>query len=310
MAKLLVINSFGPMASTLLSGLVETLGFTNIPIRKLGLHQYLMGELKLDSNHMENRLKQIIQDHSKSGLSGGISVIDRKNQKPKALTDYKKVYSQINDINANNIQDLYFKCRNIYCDAVIYKEIKTNRDWQIELTTDIHRYNHKELYQAYRDNFDEVKMIHLHRPFSGWINSLASQAFTHPELKNRIKFFPHMRYADYKLYEQAVAQMPGMHIEFDELFDTPIEELSNKIAEFLGVPPSTCDLRSAKYDMYGKIIPYEKAFTPFDDKISFIQHKSLKYMENVAETGGIAKLPHNLISWLHYLWSLYSYKRN
>ncbi len=310
MKKLLVINSFGPMASTLLSGLMEKFDFTNVPIRKLGLHQYLLGKLDLNSGYMEERLKLNLKNHSTLGLRGGVSVIDRDNQAPTALVDYEKVKDQINNINANNIQELYFQCRKIYCDAVIYKEITSNQDWQIELTVDIHRYNHKDLYQAYQDNFDEVKMIHLHRPFSGWINSLASQAFVHPELKNRIKFFPHMRYNDYKLYEEAVAQMEGMHIDFDELFDTPIEKLSEEIAAFLNIAPPKCDLRQEEYDMYGKIVPYDKAFTRFDDKICFLQKKSLNYMDKVAKTEQITKFPHNIISWLYYLWSLHIYRRN
>ncbi len=308
MAKLLVINSFGPMASTLLSGLMEKFDFTNVPIRKLGLHQYLLGELSLDSGHMQERLKLSLQSHSSLGLRGGVSVIDRDNQTPCALVDYEKVASQIDNINVNNIQELYFQCRKIYCDAVIYKEITSNQDWQIELTVDIHRHNHKELYQAYQDNFDEVKMIHLHRPFSGWINSLASQAFVHPEFKNRIKFFPHMRYNDYKLYEEAVAQMDGMHIDFDELFDTPIEKLSEEIAAFLNIEPPKCDLRQEEYDMYGKIIPYDKAFARFDDKICFLNSTTRKYLSKLAKNNKIQRMPYSLFSWLLYIKEMIKYR--
>ncbi len=308
MTKLLVINSFGPMASTLLSGLIEKFGYTNTPIRKLGLHQYLLGIHNLKSGYMEARLKQILKQHSMLGLRGGISVLDRNNQKPKALTDINKVKDKLENINANNVQDLYFQCRNIYSDAVIYKDIQSHKDWQIELTTDIHRFDHKTLYRAYKNNFDDVHMIHLHRDFSGWINSLASQAFVHPELKQNIKFFPHMRYADYALYEEAVAAMPGLNIEFDDLFDTPIEKLSKNISNFIGVDIPKENLRKASFDMYGKIIHYENAFKRFDDNITYLSKPTQKYFTKLANNKKIQKPPYNLITWLIYLVEMIKYR--
>lgn len=312
MAKLLIINSFGPMGSTLLSGLAEKLNFTNVPIRKLGLHQYLMGKYHLASGYMEERLKLILKAHSEARLSGGVSVLDRADQQPRALVDGPKYISKISDIDAKNIQDLYFQCRNIYCDAVTYKTVETNRDWQIELTTDIHRFNHKDLYQAYQDNFEDVRMIHLHRDFGGWLNSLASQAFIHPELINRIKFFPHMRYADYALYEEAVAAMPGLHVPFDEMFDTPIEKLCAQIAEFADVSNFKGDLRSEEFDMYGKIVPYDKAFTRFDDKVSFLSSNTKAYFQNQVDNNTIEKTPYNILVWVRYLIDMlkYNFKKN
>ncbi len=308
MPKLLVINSFGPMASTSLSGLMEKFGFTNIPARKLGLHEYLLGITDINSGLMEGRIKEIIKAHSKHLLSGGVSVLDRNNQATKPLVDYKKVASNFNSISANNIQDLYFNCRNIYCDAVIYKNITSNRDWHIELTTDIHRYDHRALYQAYQDNFDDVRMIHLLRPFKSWINSLASQAFLHPELKNRIKFFPHLRYKDYVLYEEAVASMSGMHIDFDELFNTPIDKLSANIADFLGVELPSCDLTNETLDLYGKATSFKAAFTKFDDNITFLKPSTLDYFEQLVENRKIGKMPHNIFAWLRYLMDMFSYR--
>jgi len=250
---------------------------------------------------MQIRLKAALSEHAKLARRGGVSVLDRNNQKPSTLVNYETVETALEKINATTIQDLYFQCRNIYEDAVTYKKMTSNRDWQIELTTDIHRYDHHALYQAYQNHFDDVRMIHLHRPFSGWINSLASQAFLHPQIKNRIKFFPHMRYNDYALYEEAVAAMPGMDIAFDDMFDTPIETLAQKIAAFLDVPPPSCELRHESYDLYGKITPYEMAFTRFDDKIEFLTPATQNYLSMLAENGKIKKSPYNFLAWIRYL---------
>ena len=308
MKKLVLINSFGPMGSTLLSGLVEKLGFTNLPVRKLRLHQYLMGLEPVGSPLMPSRLKNCLISHAKPDLRGGVSVMDRDSQKPCALVDFEKVREKVDNIRAENIQDLYFKCRNIYADAVIYKNIASNPDWQIELTTDIHRFDYKKLAQAYQDNFDDVRMIHIRRPFRGWINSVASQAFVNQHWIKRIKLFPHMRYADYVLYEQAAAALPGLHIEFDDMFSTPIEELAGEIADFLDVPPPDVNLRQETYDLYGKITPYDKAFTKFDDKIEFLRPSTLDYFEKLIETKRIQKIPYNIFAWLGYIRDMTSYR--
>jgi len=296
------------MASTLLSGLAEKMGFSNTPLRKLGLNQYLMGEYALDCGYMEGRLKSTLTEHAKPAMRGGVSVLDRDNQKPRSLVDIEKVRAQLHDhIEAHDVQDLYFKCRKLYLDAVTYKEVRSNPDWQIEMTVDIHRFHHKALFDAYQTHFDDVKMIHLHRPFDSWINSLASQAFVHPDLKQRMMFFPHMRYADYALYEDAVAAMPGLHIQFDEMFDTPIEKLAQNIADFADVPAPTCNLREDIYDMYGKAVPFEKAFTRFDDHQVFLKPKSRAYMQALTDKKSIHKIPHNISAWLVYLKDMFLY---
>ncbi len=313
MSKLTVINSFGPMGSTLLASLVEKLGFTNVPLRKLRLHDYLMGDLSLDSGVMQGRLENILTEHSKPALVGGVSVLDRNNQAPKSLTDIKRVEGALADFKNkkfDNIQALYDGCRQIYNDAVIYKKIETTPDCHIEMTVDIHRFDPDKLYQAYQDNFDEVHMIHLHRDFSGWINALSSQAFTHPDLLHRVKFFPHMRYADYALYEDSVNAMPGLHVQFDEMFDTPIEALAEKTASTLNVPIPEMNLRKEKYDLYGKTLDYDFAFKRFDDSVSYLQPKTLKYLSKLAETGAMASnLPAQILSWLRYLMDMLRYRR-
>ncbi|MCK5285428.1 MAG: hypothetical protein KAJ86_07585 [Alphaproteobacteria bacterium] len=311
MPKLLVLNSFGPMGSTLLAGLIEKFGFGNVPFRKTGLHRYLMGELSLDSGFMQNRLKDTLMSHSNPILRGGVSVLDRDNQKPRILVNYDRVMSDIERLenySFKNIKDLYMTCREVYDRAVIYKTPENHKNWHIELTVDIHRYDPDVLYQHYKKEFEDVRMIHLYRDFRGWINSLASQAFMHPQLMNRIKFFPHMRYADYALYEKVVAKMPGLHINFDDLFDEPIEMLVKKIALFLDVPVPDIDFRKETYDLYGKIQPYDVAFTRFDDNISFLRPATLDYLMHLVDTKSMYHPLSQLSSWSRYIVDLQQYR--
>ncbi len=117
-----------------------------------------------------------------------------------------------------------------------------------------------------------------------------------------------MRYADYILYEEAVADMPGLHINFEDLFDTPIENLSEKISDFIGVGTPKCNLREESYDMYGKIVPYDKAFVRFDDNIHFISPIVQEYFKNIVENNKIQKKPYNFFAWLLYLKEMTKYR--
>ncbi len=311
MKKLLVINSFGPMGSTLLAGLTEKLGFTNIPLRKLRLNQYLTGELELDSGIMQERLEAALIAHSVLGTRGGVSVLDRDNQKPRALTDTEIVREKLEELKRqsfSNVQDLYMACRNLYCEAIIYKEIKSNPEWHIEMTTDIHRFPPDDIYAAFEQHFDEVYMIHLVRDFRGWINSLASQAIVSKQLKNRLMFFPHMRYADFDLYERAIKAMQGLHINFDELFETPIEELAAQIADLTNAPLPETNLRTEEYDMYGKIQPYDIAFKKFDDNVHYLKPKTLDYFADLAKSGKINRKPSQARAWSRYLAGMCAYR--
>ncbi len=304
MSKLVLVNSFGPMGSTLLAGLLEKFGFGNAPLRKIHLHQYLMEETDLNSGLMQKRLEEILISHSKPSTSGGVSVLDRSDQKPKALTDINLVRDDLEQLKKrkfSSIEQLYQACRETYFKAIVYKPVTTKADLHMELTVDIHRFNPDELYARYQDNFKEVYMIHLHRNFKGWINSLASQAFVHPEIKNRIKFFPHLRYADYDLYERSVARMPGLHMPFDELFDTPVEDIARRIAAFVKEPVPVIDLRNEKYDLYGKSLSYQKAFTRFDDNIEYLKPATLDYFEKLACSGGFKKPSAAVLAWGFYL---------
>lgn len=311
--RLIVLNSFGPMGSTLLAGLLEKLGFGNVPFRKNGLHQYLMGEVSLNSGYMQDRLKKTLAAHSELDMRGGVSVLDRDNQKPSALTDYARVEKQLDEIAKHkfeNFQDLYMACRKIYDDAVIYKKPAHNENWYIDLTVDIHRFDPDTLVQKYRENFDDVRFIHLHRDFRGWINALASQAIVSKLVSSKLIFQPHKRYADFKLYEDRVKQIPGLHIDFDDLFETPIGDLAKQLADFLDVPCPDIDFKKTDYDLYGKITPYDVAFKKFDDNVEYLKPGTLDYFEQLVNSGKINdNKPAQLKAYILYLRDLCAYKK-
>jgi len=58
--SLVVINSWGPMGSSLLASLVEKWGYLNIPIRQTGLTEYLMGRRPLTDPAIRKNFRQSI----------------------------------------------------------------------------------------------------------------------------------------------------------------------------------------------------------------------------------------------------------
>lgn len=311
MKRLVVINSFGPMGSTLLAGLIEKFGFSNIPLRKLKLHQYMMGEIDLQSGTMQDRLGTVLKEHSKPILMGGAGVIDRNNQPYKVLVDGPKaelLLNQLKNTEFENVGDLYIACREVYCQALAYK-ISTHRPgWHIKLTVDIHHYDPAALYARYREEFDIVHMIHLHRDLKSWINSFASQSLVHPKWKKRLSFMPYKYEKEYVQYEQAVEKIPGLHIHFNDLFKTPIEKLAEDLTNFLGLPMPDLNLREELYDMYSKSLPYQKAFTPFDSQFIFLRSSTLAYFENLSHQKKFSKRSVKILAWMRYVIDMLAYR--
>ncbi|SIO03190.1 hypothetical protein SAMN05444722_0176 [Rhodovulum sp. ES.010] len=312
MERLLVINSFGPMASTLVAGLAEKFGYSNIPLRKLRLNKYISGDLSLDSGVMQNRLRENLEAHAKPTKSGGVSVIERDNQAPVRLVDIDRVRDRLHRMQSTRyreISELFSDCHETYSDAVIYKTPVHTPGWHIELCVDFHNFDPARLYDGYRRHFPQVHFIHLHRSFRDWINSLASQAMHQSRLKRRIKFFPPARYRDFQRYEHATSRVPGLHLGFDEMFDTPIEAFAERLASYLGLPVPDVDFRQESYDMYGKLRPYDVAFKRFDDGRSYLQPGTLDRLEAAVESGRIARFPMNLGLWADYVRDMSRYRR-
>jgi len=273
--NVVVINSFGPMGSTVCASIIEKFGYLNIPVRKLKLHEYLLGEKNLEDDIMFKRLKVILKSHSHYRNQGGISVLDRDNSPPVRLVDISRVTNELNNFSAKNyetVKQLYSAIKSIYAKSVIYKDIPVKKcNNHIELTTDIRKFNPDLLYQSYIKNFNSVKMIHLHRNFTNWLNSYASQWFATPFIKSDLKLIRLSKhYKQYIEYCGVINNIPGLHLNFDELFIPNTQKTIKKIGEYLSLNPPSFDWKKEKYDLYGRMSDYSKTFTVFDDNINHL----------------------------------------
>ena len=282
--QVVIINSTGPMGSTSVGSIIEKFDYINIPLRKLGLHEYLVGQRKLDDPFFMDRFKQVLDQHSIERQSGGVNMTDRNSTPGRKLIDKDKVLDYLAQYNedANSISNIYNNVRNAYVHGLKYKQAADYSNSHIEYTTDIVNFDMKELYSAYQSEFDKVFMVHLHRNFVDWLESLFSQRFIHPKFKTRYFFVFRSAYKQYMRYEEKVKNLPGLHVDFDDLFLPNTEQLIIDISQYIKRPIPDILWEEEYYDLYGKLCDYNTAFTQADTGnlyISKLTRSVIRYIE-------------------------------
>jgi len=283
--KIVVVNSSGPMGSTVLGAMIEKFGYLNIPVRKTGLHDYLLKNRSPEDGFMQRRIEEICQQHSKVINSGGVSVRDRGSSKPRQLIDQVIIREALEDYKKkkyHSVADLYNDGRLIYGEGIVYKKSKHIPGKHVEFTTDISHFNPESLYNAYNTCFDNVYMINLRRDFAGWVESLISQRLFHTSLKTRCLFVFHSAVKQYRQYTESIAGYPGLEVDFDSLFIPANHQLIKKIADFIDEPLPDINWEEERYDLYGKICDYEKAFRQADLQYTYLSPFSIKLMDRLA----------------------------
>lgn len=309
MSRLICINSKGPMGSALLGGFIEKLGAVNVPLRQYGLSEYLLGMYDLDSGVMQERVAKWIERHSQPIRLGGVNVLDRDSQSPRPFSDLDRVRGRLDQIRQaryESIQDLHRACIEVFAASVSYKDADTSSDIFIDYPIDFGEFkdNSRDLYDAYVRAFGDVRMIHLHRDFPGWINAVAVQKFSKGDMSFRLKSWV----KHYRNYEVAVSDLPGLHLDFQELFSTPIEALAHKIGSFAGLSYHGDDLRQEEFDLYGKFVPYERAFTPVDDRMVYLNEFTRRYFAKHADSPSSVGFKEKVVARILYFWCFMNFR--
>lgn len=280
--KIVFVNSHGPMGSTCVAAIIEHLGFNNIPLRKLGLLEHLTHKLPNDYSLMIKKFKKIVDKHSEFRIQGGVNIIDRNSNQPIKLLDKKKIEMNLNKIIKKNIDNpiaLYEELRLIYSKSILYKEIKYDYLGNIELTTRIHHHNPKELYKVLKKNYEEFYIINIKRDFTSWVNSLVSQWYLNNNKSFKFKLLNIRElYLDYCRYNQFIDNFPGMKINFDDIFLPNTNKITEGIKLYLN-SQQTINWKIKNYDLYGKIVSYNKAFVNRDDNIEYLTEKTKKLIK-------------------------------
>jgi hypothetical protein len=306
--KLIVINSAGPMGSTVLGALIEQFGYQNLPARKRGLHDYLMGERSVEDNHLRMRTRHLVESLATPRVGGGTSVIDRDRKMPIQRLDPRRIEDDLSTFDSkhfSSVADMYLESSQLLAKGMTYKPVWTKPRGWIEYTTDIEAFSDSAsiLYERYCREFGDVLFFHMHRDFVGWLDSLSSQLLLAKKLTPecaRLRLSGARK--RYDQYEQAVSAIPGIHINFESLFlpNTPrlVEELSNVLGS-----PEGADLEAANYDLYGSVTDYKSAFSRDDVTGKYLNGAAISFAK-LAEGKPRLGFLDDLIFEVLYLFSL------
>ena len=154
--KLVVINSVGPMATTLVASIIEKYGFISLPIRKRKIHQYLLNEYQLKDFTFKELTIEKLTNLSKLMNTGGVSVVDRDSLVKISRINLDLINQEIESFKLKEFEtfeEMYFESMIIANKGTVYKEKLKEIKGSIEITTDITKYNPQELYKQHIKTF-------------------------------------------------------------------------------------------------------------------------------------------------------------
>ncbi len=306
--KLIVINSAGPMGSTALGALIEQFGYQNLPARKWGLHDYLMGKRSIEDKYLRVSTRKIAESFSTLRAGGGTSVIDRDMRKPIRRLDPARIEADLLAFERKrftSVADMYFESYQLLAKGLTYKPVWPKPRGLILCTTDIEAFadSASDLYENYCREFGDVLFFHMHRDFVGWLDSLSSQLLLARELTTESAW---LRLSSarrrYDRYEQAVSAIPGVHVSFESLFLPNTPRLMDELSAVLG-PLECAEPERASYDLYGSVTDYRSAFSRDDVTGKYLNPAAISFVRRVAVKPKLGILD-DLIFEVLYLFSL------
>ena len=94
--KVVVINSNGPMGSTVVGAILEQFGFLNLPIRRYGTERRLVyGQGKDEA--IVNKFIEVVEQHNKPMRLGGTS-LEHRDESECRLLNAEKVLGKLNNL--------------------------------------------------------------------------------------------------------------------------------------------------------------------------------------------------------------------
>lgn len=274
--RLILINSLGPMGSSVVAAIVEKFGYINLPLRKRKLNEYVLGLKKIEDNYFKDRTKIITNNLSTNMRVGGTGVSDRDSSLPIKRFDINLASKEFKNFYKKqfiSIDDLYFASMELANNVTIYKKKVTDIKGAIELSVDIEKYKPDILHSSYLKCFKDIKIINLTRDFDSWLNSLCSQNFSQDKILRYLKFNILNYKKIYIKYLTSIKHFKGLNIDFNDIFIPNTNCVIKRIKYFLEDDSNDIVLENFKnqsFDLYGGIRSYGKTFNVVDDKLSYL----------------------------------------
>lgn len=283
--KLILVNSIGPMGCACTCSIIEKFGFINLPVRKRGLTDYVLGKRDIkNDDFFKIRTIEILKEGSIKKRIGGNSVFERELNEPKYLYDLSKIKHELIEFENkkyNSIKDAYFDSMILFNKATIYKNKIVNIKGSIEQILDIHKTFNTNIYNKYKEEFGDILFVNLERDFDGWISAICGQNFMREKLKVSDYKFSVLNY--YKLYinhKKFFKNLNGLDYNFSNIFLPHTKQYIDRICnDFNEKNDLFYDLSNIKFDSYGHMYGFEDQFTYRDKNLTFLSSKSLKIVE-------------------------------
>ena len=276
MKELVVVISDGPMGSTTIASIFGNYNYLTFPIRHLSINKYLSGEYSLDNPYFEKRIKEIVEVFVKPRETGGRGITDRE----MIILFDSKLKDEIKELESKkfkNFLEKYVYIYELFNKHCLYKEKLINYNGIVELTTDIHKYDAKEIQKKYIKEFKVVKFISLNRNFKNWLNSVLSMRFNKKIFKTNyfiIRLSSQIR--RYKNYNKFINKLENnIIISFEDIFKQKF--IDNFVADLNLEKKNFKDL---KFDHYGKLLNFDETFgAAIDDQYYYISKLSFKIID-------------------------------
>ncbi len=249
----------------MVAAIVEKFGYLNLPLRNHGLHDYLVGKRSLPDDAFLSRFTSSLKRHSNKVRSGGVNIPDRDDCAPIVQLNAEVLRQELPKLwgkKYTRISSLFGDLYRVGASALEYKQSYHQEGRVIVVSTDFHRYPVLQLCGEYQKEFGSVRFIALHRDFPGWLESIASQRFSNP--RKRAKFRLDALYRRYAIYDKAVRDLPGLHVNFNSLFGNQTSVTINKISKYINEDCSNISWESEYFDLFGQLRNYNSTFIKAD----------------------------------------------
>jgi hypothetical protein len=263
--SLVVINSWGPMGSSFLASLIEKWGYLNIPVRKSGLTDYLLGLRSIEDPYIQTEFFRKFEDAGLDVENRGSNIRGQYGKTQTRLIDFSLIEEELESLASKSfkrVADVYDAYRSLFSKAVIYKKIDSLPGRHIELVVDSSRFKGRNLCEHYLEHFDDVKFFHMTRSFDDWVESLASQYMGNPKRQTDFRFGQAKE--EHEAYIESISELPGLRVDLEDLLIPNIKKTVGLISKELECRPIAKNLEQEEFDAYGKLMKFEIAFTKRD----------------------------------------------
>ena len=272
------------MGSSVVAGLIEKLGYLQLPFRNYDL----LGLAATDSSLAKLKLLEnfifFAEHHSQPTRQGTRSAYDRLTYEPSARVDLESFTLNFRNVEACaqhlSFPALYDAARRCFGEALTYKKIPTRIFGHVELVTSINDNVTDSRLETFRKVFPGTKVIFMRRNFVDWAESLAGYRLRHPYKKWNYLYSDLIR--RFHIYEESISiGEENLSVEFDDVFQPRTRDFIQTLCKFLNHNFETVETTESALDLFGQSIDFDEATTAADFRGRYLTVTTLNFLDKL-----------------------------